>query len=79
MKRLYTFYPKFNKDDEVIWQVHESTTDQIVAEFGFEDDAHEYCHFLENGGAFAGFTPSFILHKMPIKDINAAFEAEFSA
>ena len=45
-----------------------------------EDDAQEYMEFLENGGAFAGFTPSFVTHKVtiPASNINEAFSAEFA-
>ena len=49
----------------------------VVAEFFFEEDALQLCRFLENGGAFAGHTPSFMLTKVPT-DINDAFAAEFS-
>ena len=77
MKRLYRYYPKFNFD-EVVWLVEEEATAQVVAEFFFEDDAAEYCKFLTTGGGFAGFTPSFILTKVPQPDINTAFSAEFA-
>jgi hypothetical protein len=77
MKKLYTYYPEFD-NDEVLWYVHEESTGQVVAEFFFEDDASEYCTFLENGGGFSGFTPAFILRKMEI-DMNDAFSMKFSA
>lgn len=78
MKKLYTYYPKINNDDEVVWLVQEETTSQIITEFWFEEDAQEYCGFLDRGGAFAGFTPSFILTRVPKPDINTAFTAEFA-
>ncbi len=78
MNRQYTYYPEFDKDENLIWLVHETDTDQIVAEVWFEDDAREYCNFLEYGGAFNGFTPAFILKKTRLGDIDKAFEAEFS-
>ena len=77
MKKLYKYYPDFDGDDNLVWHVHELSTDQIIAEYFFEEDAIELCYFLENGGAFAGHTPSFILTKVPT-NINDAFTAEFS-
>lgn len=75
--RLYKVYAEFDENEDVVWKVHEKTTDQTVAECWFEDDALEYATFLECGGAFAGFTPTFIIKKTQSGDINAAFAAEF--
>jgi hypothetical protein len=77
MKSLYQYYPDFDEDDNLLWYVHELQTDQIVAEFFFEEDAVALCQFLEKGGSFAGHTPSFILTKVPT-NINDAFSAEFA-
>ena len=77
MKKLYTYYPDFDGDDNLIWHVHETLIDKIVGEFFFEEDASALCQFLERGGAFAGFTPSFMLTKVPT-DINQAFASQFS-
>lgn len=78
MKKLYELYPTFDESDCLSWKILEQATSQVVAEFWFEDDAQEYCQFLEKGGAFAGFTPSFILTNVPKHDINDAFAAEFA-
>ena len=78
MKKLYTYYPEFNDNDELLWLVYENTSDQVVAEFFFEEDAQELCSFLESGGGFSGFTPSFILRKVPNSNINEIFSAEFA-
>ena len=78
MKNLYRYYPEFNDNEELLWIVHEITSDQIVAQFFFEEDAEELCKFLEKGGGFAGFTPSFILQRVPTLDINQNFQAEFA-
>ena len=78
MKNLYKYYPEFNDSEELLWIVHEITSDQIVAEFFFEEDASELCKFLEKGGGFAGFTPSFILQRVPTLNINQNFQAEFA-
>ena len=77
MNRLYTYYPEFD-NDEVLWLVFEEATAQVVAEFFFEDDAQEYCEFLENGGAFSGFTPSFVIKKTQSSNINDTFAAVFA-
>lgn len=77
MKHLYTYYPEFDNVDGVVWLVEEESTNQIIDTFWFEDDAIEYCRFLENGGAFAGFTPSFVLKKTQMIDTNQAFEMKF--
>lgn len=77
MRKNYTYYPEFNEGDELLWLVYEEPTSQVVAEFFFEDDASEYCSFLEKGGAFSGFTPAFILRRMEI-DTNDAFSMKFS-
>ena len=77
MKR-YDCYPQIDNNDYLHWYVYEKISEQIVAEFFFEDDAQEYCEFLESGGAFAGFTPSFIIKKVPIQNINENFQAEFA-
>jgi len=77
MNRLYTYYPEIN-NDEVLWLVFEEATAQVVAEFWFEDDAQEYCEFLENGGAFSGFTPTFVIKKTQSTNINDTFAAVFA-
>ena len=72
----YTYYPEFD-NDEVLWLVYENTSEQVVAEFFFEEDAQAYSNFLQKGGAFAGFTPTFVLQKTQSSNINDAFAAEF--
>jgi len=74
----YKYYPEFNDNEELLWLVHEEASDQIVAEFFFEEDAYALCNFLSKGGGFAGFTPSFILQRVPVQDINQNFQAEFA-
>lgn len=78
MRKNYTYYPEFNEGDELLWLVYEEPTAQVVAEFFFEDDAAEYSTFLERGGAFSGFTPTFMLRRMEI-DTNDAFSMKFSS
>lgn len=79
MSKKYAYYPEFDKDDYLMWHVYESTTNQIIESFLFEDDAVFFMTNLENGKGFNGFTPSFITKKTPIiNDINEAFAAEFA-
>jgi hypothetical protein len=76
MKRLYTYSPVTDGDD-FFWSVEETETRQIIETFLFEEDATEYMHFLENGGGFAGWTPSFMLTKIIAEDINESFAVAF--
>ena len=78
MKKQYTYYHEFDENDHLLWHVFENTTQQVISSFFFEDDAQAYCRFLESGGGFAGFTPSFIIKKTQSIDINDAFAAEFA-
>lgn len=75
--RYYTYYPKV-EDDGIYWCIHETLTEQVIAAFFFEDDAKDYMEWLEDGGAFAGFTPSFMIQSVASGDINEAFEATFT-
>jgi len=70
-----------NIENDFIWQVTEITTDQVIKRFFFEDDALEYANFLEDGGAFDGFTPIFMLREVVVQndlDYNQKFEALFA-
>jgi hypothetical protein len=78
MKKRYTYYPEFNNTHDLLWLVYEEPTSQVVAEFFFEDDAQAYCEFLDSGGGFSGFTPSFMVRKINAGNINDAFSMEFS-
>jgi hypothetical protein len=74
---MYNVGHSFDKDDNLVWNVHEVATGQIVGEYWFEEDAKHFKKFYESGGGFAGFTPSFILRKINI-DVNDAFSIEFA-
>ena len=39
----------------------ENDTDQLIEAFVFEEEAIETAEFMETGGAFAGWTPNFML------------------
>lgn len=62
------------------WHVFETTTAQIVGKFQSENDSKDYRKFLMLGGAFDGYTPSFILNHMVKKlpDINSELESLFN-
>lgn len=77
----YIVNPVHTEDDDFVWCVVETTTDQIIRVFAFENDASYYCDFLNEGGAFDGFTPSFILREVVVQtdlDYNQKFEAIFA-
>lgn len=61
---------------EFLWCVFEQPTEQVINSFYFEEDAHEYIRFLNQGGAFGGWTPAYILNEFKTKrerDINKQF------
>lgn len=67
------------EDNDFRWAVHETSTDQIIDTFIFEDEAEDYRKFLEAGGAFNGFTPAFMLNRYEIPmDINDQFIFEIA-
>lgn len=43
--------------------IEERATEYIIKTFKNKDEAKKYMKFLNLGGGFAGFTPSFILNK----------------
>ena len=45
------------------YHVLEKQTESIIRLFKKKKEAVEYCRFLNLGGAFDGFTPSFFLKK----------------
>ena len=65
-------------NNDFFWGVAEMQTEQIIDTFFFQEDAVEYATFLEKGGAFAGFTPSFILTEVKIPEsLDESFSREF--
>ena len=67
------------RDKDVVWPVYELGTNLEIAVFWFEPEAERYVEFLENGGAFNGFTPAFVTKKVVIKkDINEEFSSIFA-
>jgi len=72
-------YSHFLVEDESgdqFWGVYEHLTEQFVSFYYFEDDAEEYAWFLENGGAFDGITPAFMLNEVEVNhDLDYEMEA----
>ncbi len=61
-------------ESDFIWCVMENQTEQLIKAFEFEDEAVDYAEFLESGGAFDGFTPSFVLQEVALsQNINYEF------
>ena len=74
VKMKYNVIALRTEENDYIWCVMESNTEQLIRAFEFEDDADSYCEFLTEGGAFDGFTPSFILQEVAnYRDINREF------
>jgi hypothetical protein len=73
----YNYYSVKDGDD-VFWNVHETLTNTVIDSFIYKEDAREYSQFLEKGGAFYGFTPSFMIRRvLPPIPIDEAFSMEF--
>lgn len=66
--RNYSLHVVNDEDGNLFHCVFEEQTQQVYDFFYFLDDAKECIDFLENGGAFNGFTPAFILNEINIKD-----------
>jgi hypothetical protein len=61
-------------EDDFYYSVVEKNTDQVIISYFFEDDAKDYCKFLNNGGAFDGFTPAFMMIPIDmLADLNQKF------
>ena len=62
----YFYVLTLEVESNFIWCVIETQTEQLIEAFEFEDEAEEYKKFLMKGGAFDGFTPSFILREVVV-------------
>ena len=79
MNKNYYVMP-LEVESDFIWCVMENQTEQLVRAFEFEDEAEEYCSFLNRGGGFDGFTPSFVLREVVFsRDVNTEFSDYISA
>lgn len=67
-------------NNDFIWCVMETKTEQLIKAFAFEDEAQEYSDFLNEGGAFDGFTPTFVLREVAFdRNVNTDFSDYISA
>lgn len=76
----YIVKPVKTEENDFIWCVIENATEQIIKAFAFQDDANDYEKFLNKGGAFAGWTPTFFLREVVVDSgltYNQKFEALF--
>lgn len=73
----YFVNPVRTDDDDFLWCVVESKTNQIIDSLEFEDEAEEYCQFLNAGGAFDGDTPKFMLTPVMSSHLNREFLSAF--
>jgi hypothetical protein len=66
-------------EDDYRWQVYETETNQVIKTFYFEDEAYDLAMFYNDGGGFAGFTPSFMLQSVTpsVTDVNEEFTRVF--
>jgi hypothetical protein len=55
--------------------VREETTEQVIDSFGDYTEARWYCKFLNLGGAFDGWTPSFVLKKINLDALENGAES----
>jgi hypothetical protein len=73
----YEIHTVTDDESNVFHCVYEKQTEQPFDFFFFLDDAQDCMEFLESGGAFDGFTPSFMLISFTCPrskdDINAKF------
>ena len=55
-----------------VYDILETSTDQIVLEnvSGHNNEAKRLCRHLNMGGGFDGFTPAFLLQKIPPVNLN---------
>jgi hypothetical protein len=71
--RKYDVYP-VNVNNDFMWEVYEMESEHIVERFFFEEDAVRTAKFMENGGAFSGWTPAFLLRPVDApRNINLEF------
>ena len=71
--RKYDVYP-VNMNGAFVWEVYETESEHVIDILFFEEDAIRVAQFMESGGAFSGWTPSFFLRPVAAsKDINLEF------
>jgi len=79
--KMYDVIVGQSAEGDFLWSVYENASEQIVETFVFEEDALKFKKFASNGGAFNGWTPSFMTRKnyKPLNlddDFRVSFEIE---
>lgn len=76
--KKYSIQP-VNVENDFVWELLEKESEHVIGHFFFEEDCIAAARFMENGGAFDGWTPSFMLQPVVVpRDINQEFIAAFS-
>lgn len=78
MRSKYEIHTVRDEEGNLFHCVYEVATEQPFDFFYFLDDARRCLNFLENGGAFDGFTPSFVLNVFSVPRTNENINASFS-
>ena len=55
-------------EDKGVYNIFETTTEQIVKTFTDNAEARKFLRHLNLGGGFEGWTPTFFLKKVEIKE-----------
>ena len=61
----YSIHSLQSEEDDFFFGVYEEQSEQVIDFFYFHEDAEKIIDFMERGGAFAGFTPAFMLRSVP--------------
>lgn len=69
------------ENNDFVFNVVETATEQVIGSFFFEEDAIDTAHHFEYGGGFDGFTPAFMLTRVntAFTDLDEAFESQFES
>ncbi len=57
----YNDYKLVEGEDKALYYIKEVKTDQVIKAFRSFSDARKFLKFLNSGGGFSGWTPSFLL------------------
>lgn len=69
-----------NFEGDFMWELIERESEQVIGYYFFEEDAEAAARFMDTGGAFSGWTPTFILQEVANKrDINLEFSELLTA
>lgn len=77
INKKYTIHSLKDDAGDFYFAVYEENTEQVIAFHYFQEDAKKQAKFMESGGSFDGFTPSFVLRQIPsqVIDPNDKFQS----